>query len=227
MAMPIISGDYAAVVGGGDVSRLLLPLLRGASLVVAADSGVRFLLSNRIMPDILVGDFDSCDAAAVERVKAGGRGVVALPVDKDVTDTEAALDILIGKGCKSVVLLGALGGNRPEHGIANLSLVERYAREGMDVTIVSPRTSVSHVSGPGYVGATERVWRGMPGDWVSLFPVTETVCGVTTANLKFPLLRATLLRGATLGVSNEMLGEEASVSAGSGFSLIVLTERGR
>lgn len=225
MIIPVIPKEYAAVVGGGEVSGLIAPLVRGASLAVAADSGLEFMASHGLTPDIVVGDFDSCDRSVAREIKSGRCRVFTLPREKDITDTEAALDIVLKEGYRTVLVSGALGGNRIEHGIANFFLIETYARKGMDVILVSPRTSVTHVSGPGYAGISKRVFRGRPGDWVSLFPVTESAEGVVTGNLKFPLSSAVLKRGTTLGVSNEMLGEEAYVSAESGFLAVALTGR--
>ncbi|MGI6632776.1 MAG: thiamine diphosphokinase [Bacillota bacterium] len=221
--IPVFSGEYAVIVGGGDVSDLLLPFVRGASMIIAADSGAEFLESHGLTPGIFVGDFDSCGRETVCRVRASGCRVVSLPVEKDVTDSEAALNTAFAEGFRSAVVIGALGGDRIEHGIANLLLVERYAGQGMDVVLASPKTWICHVSGPGYAGFTRRAFRGRRGDWVSLFPITESAKGVTTENLKFPLLRATLTRGTTLGVSNQMLGEGGAVSAEEGFLAIALT----
>ena len=63
--------------------------------------------------------------------------------------------------------------------------------------------------------------------WVTILPVTCQATGVTTSNLKFPLYDATLQRGSTLGVSNEMLERTASVSIAKGFAVVVLSRRSR
>jgi hypothetical protein len=70
--IPVFSGEYAVIVGGGDVSDLLLPFVRGASMIIAADSGAEFLESHGLTPGIFVGDFDSCGRETVCRVRASG-----------------------------------------------------------------------------------------------------------------------------------------------------------
>ncbi len=215
--------EYAVVVGGGDVSTSLLEHIKRASLIVAADSGAEFLLTHGVRVDVLLGDFDSCDPGVVRRVAASGCRVVRLPVKKDVTDTEAALELVLAEGYSAATMVGATGGRRTDHGIANFFLVERFARRGLDVILMGPSSVICHVSGPGYAGIGERKLTGSPGDWVSLFPITATVGGVTTAGLEYPLKDAVLERGATLGVSNRMLGTEAHVSVSDGFLMIVLT----
>jgi thiamine pyrophosphokinase len=214
---------YAAIVGGGDVSTSLLDHIRRASLTVAADSGAEFLLTHGVRVDVLLGDFDSCDPMVVQRVTASGCRVVRLPVKKDVTDTDAALEFVLAEGYSTAIMVGAMGGRRRDHEIANFFLVERFARRGLDVVLMGPRSVICHVSGSGYAGIGERKFAARAGDWVSLFPVTATVGGVRTAGLEYPLEDAVLERGATLGVSNRMLGPEAQVSVSDGFLMIALT----
>ncbi|MGZ9234424.1 MAG: thiamine diphosphokinase, partial [Anaerolineales bacterium] len=67
--------------------------------------------------------------------------------------------------------------------------------------------------------------RGKSGDLVSLIPWQGVVTDVRTENLKWPLRNETLYPDKTRGISNEMLGETASVSIGSGLLLIVHRRR--
>lgn len=223
---PAPSPGYAAIVAGGDSDDAMLPVVRAAAFLIAADSGAHFLARHDVVPAVLLGDFDSCDPEIVERFGSAGAEVVRLPRDKDKTDTEFALDLTLEKGFKQVVILGALGGRRPEHSVANLFLVEAYARLGLDVILASGDTCVYGIGeAPG--APLIRAFEGAAGDWISLFPVTREATGVTTFGLRFPLRDATLRRGSTFGASNEMTGDEASVSITGGFMLAVVTDASR
>ncbi|MGE5579538.1 MAG: thiamine diphosphokinase [Bacillota bacterium] len=214
--------EYVAVVGGGEISPSALPVILGASSVVAADSGAQYLKDNGIIPWVLVGDFDSCDPGVVSWMDESGSRVITLPRDKDKTDTEVALDMACDEGFKQAVLVGGLGGDRLEHSLANLSLIEAYAERGLDVVIFHRDTVIFGLLGRGE-GAVERRFRGRRGDWVSAFPVTREVRGVTTGGLRFPLSGATLVRGTTFGTSNEMTAKSATISVTEGFLLVVVT----
>jgi len=215
--------EYVVIVGGGEISPSALPVILGASSVVAADSGAQFLKDNDIIPWVLVGDFDSCDPSVVSWVDACGSKVITLPRDKDKTDTEVALDMACEEGFKQAVLVGGLGGDRLEHSLANLSLLESYAERGLDVVIFHRDTTVFGLLGRGEGATAERRFQGKRGDWVSAFPVTREVHGVTTDGLHFPLSGATLVRGTTFGTSNEMTGKSAAISISEGFLLVVVT----
>lgn len=216
---------FAVVVAGGDFDGSAAALVKKASLIVAADRGALFLTRHNILPHVVVGDFDSCDLSEVEALRAKGSRVFGLHRDKDETDTEVALDMVVNEGFDRAILLGALGGPRVEHGLANVFLLERYAKKGMDVNIWAGATRISWAAGYEYPHWRSRVIHGSRGDFVSLIPISETVRGVTTAGLRFPLSNAVLRRGSTLGISNELLGLEALVCVEQGFLLVVTTGR--
>lgn len=227
---------YVAVISGGEVGTSpdhessAMALIRGAATIMAADSGVDYLLAKGIVPSVLVGDFDSCDPDSVLFCERSGSKVVTLNRDKDQTDTEAVLDEVLEQGFDQAVIIGALGGGRFEHSLANVFLLEPFLGRGMDVVLLSGNTTVCSVGHPDRVGdypptIEERAFYGEAGDWVSLLPISREVTGVTTTSLRFPLTDATLRRGSTLGVSNEMLTEEARVRVDSGFLVVILTHR--
>ncbi len=218
-----LAPGYVVIVSGGSSDDSELPVVLGASMVIAADSGAHFLYRNGIVPAVLLGDFDSCDAGVVAHMRDKAARIVTLRRDKDKTDTEVALDLACEQGFKEAALLGGMGGGRPEHSIANLFLLETYAKRGLDVVMFYRDTFLFGLGDPARAPRQERRFGGQPGDWLSLFPVTKTVDGVTTSGLRFPLSNATLKRGATLGTSNEMTGDEAGVKVEKGFLLVAGT----
>ena len=63
---------------------------------------------------------------------------------------------------------------------------------------------------------------GSPGDVVSLIPLNEAARGITTRGLEYPLTNENLLLGATRGVSNVLLGEQARIHLRQGLILCVI-----
>jgi thiamine pyrophosphokinase len=62
---------------------------------------------------------------------------------------------------------------------------------------------------------------GMPGELVSLLPVGGPAGGITTEGLRYPLHAESLDAGTTRGVSNELIGPDASLSLTSGVLLVI------
>lgn len=70
------------------------------------------------------GDFDSIDKSDYIGLKAAGVEMIGYPAEKDMTDSELAVEIAINRGCSRVILLGAIG-SRLDHSISNLFLLKK------------------------------------------------------------------------------------------------------
>ena len=121
--------------------------LAGADAVIAADGGAAALDRLGRRPDRLVGDLDSAPAALVERLEAAGTRIDRHPVDKDASDTELAVRAAIDDGADRVDLLGATGGDRLDHELANLMLLADPAFAGIELRAIVGPTMVRAVRG--------------------------------------------------------------------------------
>src|SRR5688500_8819021 len=105
------------VVAAGDLDPTDATVLDEADLIIAADGGATTLDRIGRRPHRLVGDLDSTDPGLVERLAAGGTHVERHPADKEASDSELAIASAWAAGADEVVLLGASGGGRLDHGI--------------------------------------------------------------------------------------------------------------
>jgi thiamine pyrophosphokinase len=192
--------------------------LDGADLVIAADGGADALERLGRRPDRLVGDLDSADPALVERLAASGTRIERHPVDKEASDTELAAEAAIAEGADRVDLVGATGGDRLDHELANLLLLADPAFAGVELRAAVGGTTVRAVR-----GGQELSVRGGPGDLVTLLPVGGDAEGVTTSGLRWPLDAATLAMGRSRGLSNVVVASGASVRLTVGVLLVVET----
>jgi thiamine pyrophosphokinase len=204
------------VVASGELEVSDAAWLHAADLVIAADGGAASLDRLGRTPDVLVGDLDSIDPTLVARLAVAGTTVERHPVDKEASDTELAVEMAIGTGARSVVILGAMGGSRLDHELANLLLLADPALAGHDVRAVRGGTLVRAVQ------AGERLeLDGSPGDLVTLLPVGGDALGVTTEGLRWPLDRAMLRMGRSHGLSNEVVASPTSVRITDGTLLVI------
>jgi thiamine pyrophosphokinase len=208
----------AVVVASGELAAGDAAWLDAAEMVIAADGGAGSLDRIGRRPDLLVGDLDSVDPLLVERLASGGTPVERHPADKEASDTELALAASLAAGATEVLLLGALGGHRLDHELANLLLLTDPALAGRDVRAVRGSASIRAL---GRGGRLEL--RGAPGDLVTLLPVGGDVTGITTAGLRWPLEGGTLAMGRSRGLSNEVERAPASVRITDGTLLVVET----
>jgi thiamine pyrophosphokinase len=223
----MVSGQprWAVIVADGDGVDLALPRVLAAlppdRLVVAADGGARRALAAGVHPDLVVGDGDSLDAATQAVLRAAGTTMELVPPDKDESDTELCVRACIDRGMTALRIVGALGGDRLEHGVANLLLLAHPMLDGLDAAIVEARTTVRRVGaerGPGEIEI-----HGSRGDHVSLLAVDTCVEGVRTSELRYPLVGEPLYPGPARGLSNELLGLTARVTTERGRLLVIHT----
>lgn len=82
--------------------------------IIAADGGWQYCKQEGIVPDLLLGDFDSLavvpDFAHIHRV----------PVEKDDSDMMLAIKDGLSHGQKEFHLYGGMGGVRSDHTLANI-----------------------------------------------------------------------------------------------------------
>lgn len=206
------------VVASGALEEADAGWLDGADVVIAADGGAASLDGLGRRPDLLIGDLDSVDARLVERLEGEGVTVERHPVDKDASDTELALERALADPAAEVVILGALGGERLDHELANLLLLADPALAGRDVRLVRGDTHVRVAR-----GGERLVLDGSAGDLVTLLPVGGDAVGARTEGLRWPLRDATLAMGRSRGLSNLVEAPPASVSLERGTLLVVET----
>jgi len=192
--------------------------LDGADLVIAADGGADALDRLGRRPDRLVGDLDSADPALVERLEAAGTRIDRHPVDKEASDTELAVHAALAGGADRVDLLGATGGDRLDHELANLLLLADPALSGVELRAVVAGTTIRAARGGDVL-----TLRGDPGDLVTLLPISGDAGGVTTAGLRWALDGSTLPMGGSRGLSNVVVESGASVRLTEGVLLVIET----
>jgi thiamine pyrophosphokinase len=210
----------ALVFAGGDPvdGDVAARLPQSGVTVVAADSGVEHALAIGRGVDLVIGDFDSADPAAVDTAVAGGAEVRRYPSDKDQSDLELALHAARAGGARRVIVVGGYGG-RLDHSLANALLLASPSFADLDIEALvgDARVTVIH---------REARLTGAPGELCSLLAVGGTARGVRTRGLRYPLEGEDLLPGSTRGVSNEFSEPVATVSLDHGALLAVQPDIG-
>jgi thiamine pyrophosphokinase len=190
-------------------------------VVIGADRGAARARAVGVGVDVVVGDLDSIDADVLERLRTDGAEVLRAERDKDESDTELALHVALDRGLQPIVIVGALGGTRIDHELANLLLLAHPRLDGVDVALLDGGTTIRRIgtdAGPGSVELT-----GAPGDLATLLALAGAVEGVTTRGLRYPLRSETLPPGPARGLSNEMLDTTAGVTTTRGRLLVIHT----
>ncbi len=192
--------------------------------VIAADGGLAQAPVAGLVPTLLVGDLDSISPALVAEAESQGLPIERAAVTKDESDAELAMLAAVARGATRITVLGAFGGSRLDHALANLWLLAHPALATADVVLLDAGSRVTLIVAPGPDGqpVTRRL-AGRPGALVSLLPFAGDVDGVTTRGLRYALDDEPLVIGPARGLSNVRIGPDAEVTVRQGRLVVVET----
>lgn len=206
--------------------------------LIAADRGLEFFLDYLILPDVVIGDFDSLSedgknflemqsedipyGGMLEWKLQKGEGkvveVVRLRPEKDDSDTQSAMNYAIQNGAKEIVILGVTG-NRVDHLMANFGLLILAQKQGTEVALADRYNYMKLISSGTILKKAEQF-----GKYVSFFPLGGDVTGLTLEGFKYPLDKYHLTTADSgLTVSNEISEEYAKVTYESGTLLMIMS----
>lgn len=194
---------------------------RRIELVVAADGGARIASALGLAIDLWIGDGDSLAATDREMLEVAGVSMELVPEEKDESDTELAVRAVVRRGATDVTILGALGGARHDHALANVTLLAHRELVGLAARLLDASARVSLLVG---ATATERLdLEGRIGDLLTLLPLGGDVDGVTVSGLAYPLSDGLLEAGSTRGLSNVRTARVARIEIKRGWLVVVET----
>jgi thiamine pyrophosphokinase len=169
-----------------------------------------------------VGDLDSLAPELVASAAAAGAEILRFRPDKDESDAELALLEACSRGADRITVLGAFGGPRLDHALANLWLLAHPRLASVDLVLLDATARAALVTAPGPDGApVSRPLPGRIGAIVSLLPLGGDAEGVTTRGLRYPLRDEPLRMGPARGLSNVRDAEDAAVTVRAGRLLVV------
>ncbi|MBR4973535.1 MAG: thiamine diphosphokinase [Clostridia bacterium] len=181
---------------------------KDGDIIIAADAGYKMLNELNIIPDIVLGDFDSLGFVpkALEIIKH--------PVRKDDTDTLLAVKVGLDRGFKRFVLYGCTGG-RIDHSLANFQTLSFISSNGGEGYLCGDDFTATAICESGIKFSSKA--KGS----VSVFSATTECENVNINGLLYPLSNASLRFDFPLGVSNEFIEKESEISIGKGTAIIV------
>ena len=195
------------IVGAGECNQLDIDR-NTDDLIIAADGGLNHLGNADIIPDIIIGDFDSLGNIPE------GENVIKLNPVKDITDMNAAVEIGIEKGYSEFHIYGACGG-RIDHTLANIQLVASVASKNMKAFIHDGKTVITALCNGIIKFASD--YNG----YISVFSHSDECTGVSIKGMKYQLENSSLFNKFPLGVSNEFTGCESEISVKNGILILV------
>ncbi len=201
--------------------------------IICADGGYNIAKKLDLIPSIVIGDFDSFENDNLSNESEASKNeisyyinkntksnikVIKLPKEKDLTDTEAALQLAIDNKSEQISIIGGLG-RRFDHTMGNIALLKKYAisNSALSIKIIDGLNQIEIVNAGNY----ELEKNGYK--YIGLIPITDEISEISSKGLKYNLLNQDLQSTSTLGLSNEFTDETAKISFKQGLLMIVQT----
>src|SRR5690606_33138307 len=170
--------------------------------IYCTDQAYFYLISKKIKPDVISGDFDNFNLKEIEE----GIEVIETP-DQDYTDFEKALRILIDRNFEEVHVYGG-SGREQDHYLGNLSVACKYKE----------KLSIIFFDDYSYYFFAEKNTRlqGYKDRMISLYPFPEAN-GITTEGLKYPLNNEDLIITGRIGIRNTAVDDFVEITFREGI----------
>lgn len=198
------------IVGAGDNSGTNFTKKEN-EYVIAADGGLKKLREMKVIPDIIVGDFDSLGGVPE------GDNVIRHKVEKNDTDMMLAVKLAIEKGCNHIELYGGTGG-RIDHTLANFQTMFYASRKGISIKMIDADWI--------YYMITDTAIRLQAKDsgGLSVFAFGGEAYEVNIKGAKYVAHALDLTPDNPTAVSNSYIGNDVIISVKKG-SLLIITAR--
>lgn len=197
------------IISGGDFAPLAESL--EYDFVIACDHGYDHALKLGIVPNLILGDFDSCD---FDKESVTDIPIETYPVCKDDTDTMLAIKKALALGYRNIVIICALG-SRFDHSLANIQSMSYVAEHDGTCELFGKGEHLKTLRG----GSVKLPYKENYS--LSLFSLTDKCEGVTISGSEYDCEDVTLTNTFPLGVSNKWKEDFVTVSVKSGILLTV------
>lgn len=188
--------------------------------IIGVDKGLEFCYRNHVIPDWILGDFDSISKEVIDWY----RKQQEIPIrqykpEKDDTDTRLGIELALKLGSDKIFLLGATGG-RLDHYMGNLQSLLITARKEKEGWILDEQNAITvRKAGKICIHKEEQF-----GKYVSFFSMGDEVTGLSLTGFQYPLDGYTLKNSDGIAVSNQLLDDCGIIEFETGYLMMVLSK---
>lgn len=210
------------IVTGGNINKdFLLRTINEIKFetIIAVDNGLKILNEINIKPNHIVGDFDTVDKKILD-IYNNDKTIEIHKYNpiKDNTDTDIAIKLAIELNSDKVIILGGIG-TRIDHVIANIHILKYALDKNIECKIIDENNEIQLIN-----KTTVLNKKAIMKKYISLIPLTESVEGINLKGFKYELEDGRLTIGSSLGVSNEIVEEQAIIEFDSGILIMILSK---
>lgn len=208
------------IVSGGTVNHFILSnyMRQNKNIkVIGVDKGIEVLDCLNIIPDYILGDFDSVDEDILSKtIKLNPDiNIMEYNPEKDFTDTELAMNVAIENKANKITLFGVTG-TRIDHMLANIRILYLALKKGIFAQIIDEHNKIYLIENNHTIYKAKQY-----GYYVSILPFYKKIEGITIKGFKYELENAIMQYGSSLGISNEIISDKATITCKDGILIVI------
>lgn len=209
----------ALVVSGGEEpsSQELTKYANLSDIIIGVDKGCQYLYDNNIVPDFIVGDFDSSNIDVINYFDKKGSKKYQFKPEKDSTDSDIAFSLLLDMKVDEVFFLGAMG-KRFDHTMGNIGLLLKALDENIDSSIIDNNNLIT------LINKSSRLKKIEEYKYISFLAYNSNIEEFTIKNAKYNLINYNLKVGDNRTISNEFKNDYIDISFKSGIILVIYSK---
>lgn len=188
-----------------------------AEYIIAADSGLKHINELGLVPDMILGDYDSVEAVLLDKYK--DTDIKTYPREKDYTDTHIAIINALKAGASAIYILGATG-TRMDHTFTNICNMKAALDCDVPCFIYDKHNKIYIVNEQ--MGEVKLSKEGQYGDYVSIVPLSEEAV-ISLTGFKYGLEDYVLHQGLSICQSNEIKEKGAIIKIKKGILIVFET----
>jgi thiamine pyrophosphokinase len=175
------------------------------NFIIAADGGGNWLRKYNILPNVIIGDFDSIHLKVLKYYSQKKVKIIQI-IDQEITDFEKSLKFALKSGINKCIIFGGIS-SRPDHTINNFSVLKRYYKK-LNLAFIDEKYEITFLR-------KNVEFNYKINNLISIlgFPIAE---GITTTGLQYPLKNETLEFGVREGTLNKSIAKKISIKFNKG-----------
>ncbi len=201
------------IVTNGVLDQDFIKDIKASDFIIGVDHAAYWLIKHNITPNLAIGDFDSTTKKELLDIKKSCPNTQIFSSKKDFTDTELAVKKAIKLNPQSVIIYGAIG-NRIDHTLGNILLLEKLLKKGIVTSIKNSNNQIY------LIDKTLILDKDKNFPYLSILPLTKSI-NISLTGFAYNLNHKIITRGQSIGVSNQITKTKAKITLHSGKTLVI------
>lgn len=200
--------------GSNPKSEILKKYYNKSDLIIAVDKGASYLIENNLKFDLAIGDFDSLEKKYFDYIEDNNIKYKKLNVEKNDSDTEAAINELVNRKCNEIYILAGTG-SRLDHTMTNVFALIKLYEKNIKGFVIDNNNRI-RISDNKTVIYKEKEYEN-----ISLVPLSLNGANITLKGFYYKLENEDIEYGSSRCLSNYLNEDMGEIIIKKGMVLII------